>query len=174
LAAVLGAFRTALCALLVAGCVSSPYQPFDGNDGLLRHPLHPVAVPDLTAQGWEPVEFDEADLAFRKRGSGMIAVRSRCGSGSRPLVWETRDLWLGIPRQDLVSRELRVHGFPARETRAESQGLRVRTLSVQAERCTLDIAHVALPLAADGSDASLDAVLDAFVEATRLVGEAGP
>ncbi len=143
-----------LVALLVTGCVSAAYLP---RDGLLWHPGSPVAVPDLSRSGWERIQIDGADLAFDHSQYGVIAVRVRGDEEERPLLWESRSLWLGVAREDGAREERTVQGRVAVEMSARSEGLWLRTLVIQVEPgCLLDIAHVA----ADGDSRG---IFDAFV-----------
>lgn len=151
--------RLGIALIACAACVTPGYVP---RDGLLRHPRHPVAVPDLAAQGWERVPLDDADLAFQRDGAGVIAVRVRCPASRHPLQWESRGLWLGIDRGDEERSALEVDGHPAVETFAESGRLRVRTVLVRTPACSVAIAYVAPP---GGEDL---ATFEGFIQGLRL------
>jgi len=125
--------------LLLSGCISAAYLP---RDGLLWEPESRVAVPDLSRSGWERVDIDGADLAFEHPEHGVIAVRVRSDMEDRPLLWESRSLWLGVPRDGGAREEVTVHGRTAVKMSARSQGLWLRTLVIEIEPgCLLDIAH---------------------------------
>lgn len=128
---------------VLLGCASVAFVP---RGGLLWHPRHAVAVPDLSSSGWERVKVEGADLAFRRNGSGVIAVRVRCPppDADVPLRWEGRELWLGIPRGDMERFHLDVDGFEGINMTAQSDDLYLRTLVVRTEECSLDIAQAAL------------------------------
>jgi hypothetical protein len=150
--------------LLVSGLGGCATPAYISRGGLLWHPRYPLAVPDLSFAGWERVTLDETDLAFRKKDSGVIAVRARCPAEDQPLRWESRDLWLGIPRRSETHRRLEVDGRPAVATTAQSDGLAIRTAVVRTEDCALDLAHVA-----PTGDATAD-VFERFLERVRLRG----
>lgn len=121
---------------------------------------------DPAQEGWSPVEVSGAELAFSKKGEGVIAVRVRCPTGEKTLRNASRDLWLGIPRQGLEVRDIEVQGRPAVETRASSNGTEVRTVVVGSDGCIVQVAH-ALPSRLPESEA-----LDRFLRG--LVLGAGP
>lgn len=149
--------------LALSACVAASYV---SRDGMLWHPRHPLAVPDLAASGWRRVEVEGADLAFQKDRSGVIAVRVRCSGRRRPLPWESRELWLGIPRSMVRRRSMEVAGRPAVETIAQSGGLQIRTVVVKSEGCAVDLAHVVPP----DSISDSGSVFDEFLVRTRLSG----
>ena len=110
------------------------------------------------SQGWERARIAESDLAFRRPGADVIAMRLRCDETGRPkpvpLRWQSRGLWVGIPRAEFSMREFRFRGRKAIEMTADSDGLAVRTLVIEAgASCRLDLAHVA---SAGGVDAAAD------------------
>ena len=152
-----------LVALLSLACVTPPYL---SRNGRLWHPRQPVGVPDLSERGWQRVGVDGADLAFRREGDGVIAVRVRCPApdGQVPLRWEARRLWLGVPRDEIERQPLDVDGYPGVHISSSSRELHLRTLVVRTEACSLDVAQVA-PLASPHA-----AVFEEFVSGIRLRG----
>jgi hypothetical protein len=122
-------------------------------------------VPDLTREGWRRVRLDGTHLAFQKNGEGVIALRVSCHQSPRPIQWSGRDLWLGIPRQDLVVREREVAGRSAVEMTAQADGTAVRAVVVEEDRCVMDVAHVR------PEDQSDTGVLDRFLDGLKF-GEA--
>ena len=140
--------------------------PFRLRGEVWRNPEANVEVPDLSREGWRRVHLDGAQLAFHSEEEGVIALRAECGDRMPDLRWAGRDLWLGIPRRELVVVEREVAGHPAIEVSGEADGVRVRAVVVQTDRCLLDVAYVR---PADVPDSG---ALDRFLERTRL-GEQG-
>ncbi len=133
---------------------------------MLWHPTGSFAVPDLAsgaASGsWRRVQLDGAEVAFRSRRSGVIAVRARCEAERESSEVESRHLWLGIERGPAERRPITVAGAPAVETIATSEGVRVRTIVIETGSCTLDLAH------AISETASPSGAFDEFVRGVRL------
>ncbi len=152
--------------LASTGCTTTAFVQ---SGDLLWHPVRPVAVPDLSLAGWDRVEVEDADLAFSKPDAGVIAVRVRCPSPEEgvPLRWEGRQLWLGIPHGEVERFHLDVDGYEGVSMSAESDGLYLRTLTVRAERCSLDVLLVA-PLDSGG-----DLLFEGFVAGLKLSRESG-
>jgi hypothetical protein len=149
--------------VLLLGCLGGSRASWSSRDGLLWDEAGRVGVPDLAAQGWERTRIDESDLAFLRPGADVIAMRLRCGQAepSTPLRWQSRGLWLGIPRSDFQSREILWKGRKAFEMTAESDGLAVRTLLIEASSsCRLELAHVA-QVGADTATADFERFLAA-------------
>ena len=145
-----------LVPMLCWGCLGGFAPGWTPSGGLLWDEGARVGIPDLTLQGWERARIDESDLAFRRPGADVIAMRLRCdqaeSAASVPLRWQSRELWLGIPRSDFGSREFRFRGRPAIEMTASSDGVAVRTLVIDAGgACRLDLAHAASISAADAT-----------------------
>lgn len=156
----------ALAGLMLCACATISYA---SRDGRLWHPRHAVGVPDLVRRGWERIQLPDADLAFRRDGVGVIAVRVRCpGPGEAiPLRWEARRLWLGIPRGSVERFHLDVDGYEGVSMSADAKDLKLRTLVVRTESCSLDVAQVA-PLASPHEQ-----VFEEFIAEIRL-GEEEP
>ncbi len=133
-----------LLALALAACAG---PSFVSRDGRLWHPAADVGVPDLSqadwGRGWTRVPLAEADVAFAKPGSGVIAVRVRCGEQGAPLERAARDRWLGISRERLQTRPVMLQGHPGIDSVARVEDLDARMLVAQVEECTLDVARVA-------------------------------
>ena len=136
---------------------------------MLWHPTGRFAVPDLAsgaASGsWQRVDLDGAEVAFRSRRSGVIAVRARCESERGSPDVESRHLWLGIERGPAERRPITIAGAPAVETVATSEGVRVRTIVVETGSCTLDLAH------AVSETATPNGAFDEFVRGVRFAEE---
>jgi hypothetical protein len=128
-----------ICVVVLTGCAAGA---FDRRGDVWRHAGAGFEVPDLTREGWRRLRLDGAQLAFEKNGEGVIALRVICDRSPRPLRWAGRDLWLGIPREDLVVREREIRGRPAVETAGRAEGTVVRAVIVENERCVVGAAHV--------------------------------
>ena len=137
------------------------------SDGMRWHPSQRVGVPDLEAEGWRRTSAQDADLAFYRPGAGIFAVRVRCPAPDDevPLRWESRGLWLGVPRERVERRPAVVDGFDGMTMHGQLGELALRTLVVRTETCSLDIAQVA-PSGADG-----EVLFDAFIARVRLTEE---
>lgn len=153
-------------AIVGLGCASSSFEVRPGAEGWLWHPSEDVGIPDLGQEGWRRVGLGVADLTFHSTRSGAISVRVRCPAPKQaiPLRWEARQLWLGVPRDEIRRFHLDVDGYEGVNMEAESDGLQLRTLVVRTERCSLDVAQVA-PLATDA-----EAVFEDFISRIRLHG----
>ena len=138
---------TCLGGISAAGCLAPRYQE---RGDLLWHPEQALAIPNLSRQGWERVSVDDADVAFTRPGSGVIAARVRCPApkGDVPLRWEGRELWLGVARGDMERFHFDLDGYEAVNMSAPADGLHLRTLTVRTETCSLDVVQVA-PLPSD-------------------------
>ncbi len=147
--------------LATAACATSAWVP---DHDLLWHPREAVAVPDLSAAGWERVSVDDADLAFSKHGIGVVAARLRCPAPAEgvPLRWEGRQLWLGVPRDQIERFHFDVDGYEGVSMAAQSDGLYLRTATVRTGDCSLDVVQVA----PEGVGADL--VFDSFMARVRL------
>ena len=158
--AILGCLAS-LASVSISGCFTPSYV---ARGDLLWHPTLAVAVPDLSRQGWERVSVDEADVAFTRPGSGVIAARLRCPAPADdvPLRWEGRELWLGVPRREMERFHFDLDGYEAVNISAASDGLFLRTLTVRTERCSLDVVQVA-PL-----DSDHDEEFESFLRGVRL------
>jgi hypothetical protein len=156
--------RVASAAAALCACAGAS---FVDRGGLLWYRTGAVGVPDLERSGWQAVRADGADLAFRKEGAGAIGVRLRCPAPHRtlPLRWESRELWLGIPREQIEQRPLEVDGRPGIEMRAASHGLSLRTVLVRVDACSLDVAQAA-PLGSPAAASSFER----FLSGIRLPG----
>ena len=157
----LGRFAPLAVAVVIAGCAAPAYV---ARGGLLWHPRHLVAVPDLSSAGWERVAIEDADLAFSKEGAGVIAVRTRCPppDDDIPLRWEGRWLWLGVPRGEIERFHLDVDGYEAVSMAAESRGLYLRTTTVRGPACSLDVVLVA------PTRSGAELVFESFMAQVRL------
>ncbi len=146
--------------VLLAGCATR----WTTRDELLWHPEYTLAVPDLAREGWERARIKDAEIAFARPGSGVIAVHVTCPSGSRdtPLRWKGRELWLGVSRGDMERFYFDVDGYEAVNIAAESDGLHLRTLTVRTDECLIDVAQVA-PV-----DSDHHRVFEDFVRRMRL------
>jgi hypothetical protein len=148
--------------LLAAGCLA---PRFSQEGPLLRHAAGEFAVPDLSAAGWERVQVENADIAFRHPHEGTIAVRSRCGvSDPLSLEWRSRELYLGIAAERRSGRETEVSGFPAYEIVASVDGVWIRTIVLWTGSCLVDLA-----LARRDSGEASDA-FESFVAGFRSEG----
>jgi hypothetical protein len=145
-------------AILVVGCAAPSVV---SREGMLWHRTHHFAVPDLALEGWIPARIEEADLAFRKPGEGVIAVRSECGGSHRSAQSRTRSLWHRVPREAAQLQERRVGPFEALEVTARSEGTIVRTVVLRTDGCAIELIHVA----PEGSPPS--PTFDAFVQGLR-------
>jgi hypothetical protein len=112
------------------------------QDGqMLRHPAGEFAVLDLSGVGWERVQVENADIAFRHPREGTIAVRSRCGlSDPLSLEWRSRELYVGVGAERLSQRSLEVNGFPAYEIVARVGEVWIRTIVLWTGSCLVDLA----------------------------------
>jgi predicted Zn-dependent protease len=144
--------------VLVVGCAAPSVV---SREGMLWHRTHHFAVPDLAAEGWTPAHVDEADLAFRKAGEGVIAVRSECGDSRRSALSLTRSLWHRVPRESAELQERQVGSFEAVELTAQSEGTIVRTVVLRTDGCAIELIHVA-PAGSPPSP-----TFDAFLEGLR-------
>ena len=151
---------------LLGACAGPAFTP---SGGLLWDRARQVGVPDLTREGWQRDSIRGADLAFRKRDRGWIAVRMRCPApgDELPLRWESRELWLGIPRDALERRSLQIDGRSAVQMSARSGDLVLRTAVVRAGECSLDAAQSAPAQSADAG-----ASFERFLAGIRLRGAA--
>ena len=155
---------SAIAALCLCACAGSG---FVGSDGLLWYRAGVVGIPDLERSGWEAVRADGADLAFRKQGAGVIGVRLRCPAphDALPMRWESRELWLGVPREQSEQLPLELDGRQGIEVRATSDGLALRTVMVRVDACSLDVAQAA-PL----GSAAAERGFARFLSGIRLPG----
>jgi hypothetical protein len=135
----IGRVLSLICVVLLSGCLTSSFHQ---REATWRHCDSGLVVPDLAQEGWERFRLRGAELAFQKNGEGVIAVRVVCDGRERPLRWAGRDLWLGIPREDLVVREREVGGRSAIETAGRAEGAVVRAVVVEGDPCLVDFAHV--------------------------------
>jgi hypothetical protein len=147
------------CVVFLSGCTASSFYR---NGTAWRHRDAEVVAPDLMREGWKRVRVPETDLAFRKNGEGVIAMRVSCNGQPRSLLGAGRDLWLGIPRQQLLVRELEVNGRPAVETIGVADGTEVRAVVVETDGCVLDVAHVRV------EDEPDSGVLERFLDKLRF------
>ena len=149
------------CVVVVAVGCATRWIP---QDQLLWHPEYPLAVPDLSQEGWQRASVEGAEIAFGRHGAGVIAVHATCPvrETGTPLRWEGRELWLGIPRNDMERFYFDVDGYEGINLSAESDGLYLRTLTVRTEQCLIDVAQVA-PI-----DSAHDRVFEDFVQRMRL------
>jgi hypothetical protein len=156
---------TCLGGIVASGCFTPPYVE---SGDLLWHPDRVLAIPNLSHQGWQRVSVEDADVAFTRPGSGVIAVRVRCPvpKGDVPLRWEGRGLWLGVPRGDMERFHFDLDGYEAVNISAASDGLQLRTLTVRTDECSLDVVQVA-PLASDHHQE-----FEGFLRGVRLRPEA--
>jgi hypothetical protein len=148
--------------VLAGGCGAAT---FVARDGMFRHRTRGFAVPDLTLESWDRVRIKGADLAFRDPIEGVIALRVRCDRDAVRLESESRDFWLGIPRSGTQRRTREVAGWPAFETRAQSDGRTVHTVVIGAGECVVDVAHVA------PAEALPSETLERFLDRFRRPGE---
>ena len=144
-----------------AGCATPIYR---AADGMLWHPSQRVGIPDLAAEGWTRTSAKDADLAFSRHGAGIFAVRVRCPAPeeSVPLRWESRGLWLGVPRDRVERRPAQIDGHKGMTMHGVFEELALRTLVVRTDDCSLDVAQVA-PSGTDG-----EVLFDAFISRVRL------
>ena len=144
-----------------AGCLTPAYVP---AEGMLWHPSQRVGFPDLSREGWTRTSAKDADLAFRRPGAGVFAVRVRCPAPDDdiPLRWESRGLWLGVPRDRVERRRAVVDGIEGVTMHGVLGDLALRTLVVRTQECSVDVAQVA-PDGADG-----EVLFDAFISRVRL------
>lgn len=149
------------CVVVVAAGCATRWIP---QDQLLWHPDYPLAVPDLSQEGWQRASIDGAEIAFGRQGEGVIAVHATCPVRKRdtPLRWQGRELWLGIPRGDMERFHFDVEGYEGVNISAESDGLYLRTLTVKTEQCLIDVVQVA-PV-----DSPHDQIFENFVRRMRL------
>lgn len=162
-------FHRTLGGAVLWAWVACTSTAFVREGGLLRHAEPPIAIPDLSAEGWRRIDVGEADLAFRKPNEGVIAIRLRCPSSEPevPLRWEARHLWLGIEREDFKQETLRVDGHPAVEMSALQGNSLIRTVVVRVGACSLDLVQVA-PIQSEEARNRFDRLL------TELRTEPGP
>jgi hypothetical protein len=124
--------------LVTAGCVAPRFLQ---EGPLLRYEAGEFAVPDLSRSGWERVEVEGADVAFRHPSEGTIAVHSTCGlSEPLSLKWRSRELYLGVDAERRSQRPLEVNGLPAWEIVASVDGVWIRTILIWTGSCLVDLA----------------------------------
>lgn len=160
-------FVSVLGAIGLCGMLACATPAYRASDGLLWHPSQRVGVPDLEAEGWTRTSADDADVAFSRPGAGIFAVRVRCPGHETdvPLRWESRGLWLGVPRDRIERRPAQIDGHEGMTMHGVLENLALRTLVVRTDACSLDVVQVA----PNGSDSEV--VFDAFISRVRLTKE---
>lgn len=139
-----GLARTALAGTvlglpLLFGCASSPFV-VDG--GRLVHPRHGFSVDVPERPPWQPVSVGAA-AAFRTDGSARMSLQSGCGRPVAEPHIMARHLLIGLPERTLrQSGSVSVGDWPGWfqvfDTLHGESAVRVKTVTLVAERCTFD------------------------------------
>ena len=140
-----GLARTALAGTvlglsLMLGCASNSLV-VDG--GRLVHPRHGFSVDVPERPPWEPVSVDAAVAAFRTGGSARMSLQSGCGRPVAEPRIMARHLVIGLPERTLrQSGPVSVGDWPGWfqvfDTLHDGAAVRVKTVTLVAERCTFD------------------------------------
>jgi hypothetical protein len=125
--------------LLLLGCASDPFV-VDG--GRLVHPRHGFSVDVPERPPWERVSLDAA-AAFRTGGSARMSLQSGCGRPVAEPRIMARHLVIGLSEHTLrQSGPVAVGGWPGWfqvfDTLHGGSAVRVKTVTLVAERCTFD------------------------------------
>jgi hypothetical protein len=124
---------------LLLGCASGPFV-VDG--GRLVHPRHGFSVDVPERPPWEPVSLDAA-AAFRTDGSARMSLQSGCGRPVAEPRIMARHLVIGLPERTLRQAGPVYVGdwpgwFQVFDTLHDGSAVRVKTVTLVAERCTFD------------------------------------
>lgn len=123
-----------------------------------------LAVPDLTASGWERLESPDYAVVFRKTGDSSFAIRVR-GAGAIDDVPERWRRVHDVPSDAVRTTARRFAGRDAVEHEAPcGEAELLRTVVVRTERHLVDVGQLA-PAASDHR-----ARFEAFLTEVRLEG----
>ena len=169
-----GYARAALAATLLGlplllGCAS---RPFVVDDGRLVHARHGFSVGVPERPPWEPVSLDEA-AAFRGEGAARMSLQSRCGRPVAAPQIMARHLVIGLPERTLrQSGAVSVDDWPGWyqvfDTLSDGAAVRVKTVTLVAERCTVDWI-----LSATGGFERAEPSFDAWWHSFEFAADAG-
>ena len=131
--------RTVLGLPLMLGCASSPLVV---EGGRLVHPGHGFSIDVPERPPWEPFSVDAA-AAYRTGGSARMSLQSRCGRPVAEPRIMARHLVIGLSERTLrQSGSVSVGGWPGWfqvfDTLHGEAVVRVKTVTLVAERCTFD------------------------------------
>jgi hypothetical protein len=160
--------------LLVLGCAGD----LVAVEGGFRHRQHGYAfgTPGGPGNHWERTEVDDALIAFQRPGPQTMIVQSRCGQPVADVAIMARQLLIGVsPRALRQAGPVLVDGrdgwTQTFDTLRDGDGVRVKTVTLVADRCVLDWI-----LSAAGSREFEEAerAFDAWWQAFRIEPRAGP
>jgi hypothetical protein len=125
---------------------------------------------------WERIDVEGAVIAFRRSASQTMSLQSRCGQPVADVAVMARQLVIGVsPRTLRQAGPVLVDGrngwTQTFDTLRDGVGVRVKTVTLVLERCTLDWV-----LAAAGSRHFEEAerAFDAWWQAFRVAPQTGP